>query len=48
LITQIYFEGDEYLDSDVGRMARHDLALELTTNGDSRSADFNIVLESAV
>ena len=48
LVTQIYFAGDEYIESDVGRMARHDLALELRSNGDGRQADFDIVLEAAI
>lgn len=48
LVTQIYFEGDEYLDSDVARIARHDLALELTTNGDGWRAAFDIILEAEV
>ena len=46
LITQIYFEGDEFIDSDVGRMARHDLALELEPNGAGMSANFDVVLEA--
>ena len=48
LITQIYFKGDKYIESDAVRAARGDLAFELNDDGDGKRVDFDIVLEDAV
>ncbi len=47
LTTQIYFQGDEYLDSDSVRAARPDLAFALHPADGAKSLAFDIVLEPA-
>lgn len=48
LITQIYFKGDQYLQSDAVRSARDDLAFELEKDGEGRRVVFDVALEDAV
>ncbi len=48
LITQIYFKGDQYIESDAVRAARNDLAFDLQDEGDHKRIDFEVVLEDAV
>ena len=45
LTTQIYFEGDEYLESDAVRAASTDLAFPLIYDGDQTILSFNLVLQ---
>jgi len=47
LTTQIYFQGDEYLDSDSVRAARPELAFPLEDGEDGRLLRFDVVLEPA-
>lgn len=47
LTTQIYFQGDEYLESDAVRAASTDLAFPLTYEGEQASVSFNLVLQAA-
>ena len=47
LTTQIYFQGDEYLDSDSVRAARPDLAFPLEDGRDGKQLRFEVVLESS-
>ncbi len=46
LTTQIYFEGDQYLDSDAVGAARPELSIALKGGGD-KTAEFDIELEAA-
>lgn len=48
LITQIYFAGGEYLDSDAVRAARQDLAIPLESADNGYRATFDVVLEDEV
>ena len=48
LITQIYFKGDPYLETDAVRAAHSDLVYELQPEGAGRRLDFDVVLEDAV
>ncbi len=48
LITQIYFVGGEYLDSDAVRAARSDLAVPLEPAKGGYRATFDVVLEDEV
>ena len=48
LITQIYFKGDRYLESDAVRAMDRDLVYELKPDGNGHRVDFDIVLEDAV
>lgn len=47
LTTQIYFDGDQYLDSDSVRGATRDLAYPLESAPGGKTVDFNIELEPA-
>ena len=46
LTTQIYFEGDEYLNSDAVRAASSDLAFPIVSKEEGASLNFDLVLES--
>jgi len=48
LVTQIYFQGDKYIESDAVRAARSDLALPLEKADGGYRASFDVVLEDAV
>jgi catechol 1,2-dioxygenase len=45
LITQIYFQGDKYIESDAVRAARGDLAISLEKTDGGYRATFDVVLE---
>lgn len=48
LVTQIYFQGDKYIESDAVRSARGDLAIPLEKAEGGQRANFDVVLEDAV
>ena len=47
LTTQVYFQGDEYLDSDSVRAARPDLAFPLEEGAGGKTLTFDVELEPA-
>lgn len=44
LITQVFFEGDEYLETDVAEGVRDDLLTKLENKGDHNEASLNFVM----